>query len=30
MPFVVRGDVVYAVVLDEDDVQHVVRLQIVR
>ena len=30
LPFVVRGDHVYMVVLDEDDVQHVVRLQIER
>ena len=30
MPFVVRGDNVYTVVLDEDDVPHVVRYQIVR
>ena len=30
MPFVVRGNMIYAVVLDEDDVQHVVRLEIMR
>jgi hypothetical protein len=30
MPFVVRGDHVYMVVLDDDDVQHVVRYQIGR
>jgi hypothetical protein len=30
LPFVVRGDNVYAVVLDEDDVQHVVRFTIER
>lgn len=30
LPFVVRGDNVYAVVLDEDDVQHVVRFAIER
>lgn len=30
LPFVVRKDNVYMVVLDEDDVQHVVRYQIVR
>ena len=28
LPFVVRGDHVYMVVLDEDDVQHVVRFQL--
>ena len=28
LPFMVRGDNVYMVVLDEDDVQHVARFQI--
>jgi hypothetical protein len=28
LPFVVRGDNVFTVVLDEDDVQHVVRFAI--
>jgi hypothetical protein len=30
LPFVVRGDNVYTVVFDEDDVQHVVRFTIER
>ena len=30
LPFIIRGDNVYAVVLDEDDVQHVVRFAIQR
>lgn len=29
-PFIVRGDNIYAVVLDDDDVQHVVRFKIAR